>query len=69
MGGACNTCGRDEKFLQNRKYTYNLKEGDNLRDLNVDGQIIKTYLKRERYELMMCSALARYEQIWQQEFR
>jgi hypothetical protein len=32
-----------------------LKEGDDLRDLDVDGQIIKTYLKREKYGLIMCT--------------
>ena len=53
MGGACNTRGRGEKFLQSQRYIENLKEGDDLRDPDVDGQIIKTFLKREQYGLMM----------------
>jgi hypothetical protein len=32
-----------------------LKEEDDLRDLDIDGQVIKTYLKREQYGQMMCA--------------
>jgi hypothetical protein len=43
MGGACDTYGRQERYI-NRVFVGDLREGDHLEDLDVDGRIILKWI-------------------------
>jgi len=46
MGGACSTCGRQERFIQSLG-GQTLEERDHMQDLGVDGRIVLKWMVKK----------------------